>query len=302
MKNIFLVLSILVSALFLAACGGASSKITHVSLPKFKAPLYPKGDIANSGVKIAFEPIIVEQNRNYSNDFENSVLRLRIDKEVELLTQNLEQQMQNIAKLKGYEIDQTNPAYKLQGLIDIYIDEKNVEKSSEWLSGDSVRSNLDLKFNSKFALIDANNPQNTTNIKSNTQLDSSVSLLYPVKSDGGVGMFKTTLSSVPTQLNKDLERPAFEIDKAFSNFYKNTLDTFYNNLPKADTSIISQDEGFKEFNTSENFENPQESQKFENSVPLNNLEESQENRNIIIHQKEKVQNGTSNHDGVVIFE
>ena len=64
----------------------------------------------------------------------------------------------------------------------------------------------------KIDFIDAHNPQNSTNLSSSTKLDSLVALNYPIKNDDGVNMFKTTISTVPTQLNKGLEQPAFEID------------------------------------------------------------------------------------------
>ncbi|EAH5200430.1 hypothetical protein D8J80_07615, partial [Campylobacter upsaliensis] len=228
-----------------------------------------------------------EQNNNYSDNFENSVLKIRIDKENELLKQNLEEQIKTIAKLKGYELDNTNPDYKLKGIIKIFIDEKEIQKTSEWLSGDSIDSKLGLKFEGKIAFVDAYNPQNKTKISSDTKLDSFIDLTYPIKSSDGVGMFKTTLSNVPTQLNKGLERPAFEIDKAYLAFYKNTLNSLHANLPKALDLGKSELQNTKEYNefTNEGF--------------------SEENPTQQRHKKEsQMQEAPTNseEDGVIIFE
>lgn len=236
--------------LFLTACSHTSSNFVNVSLPNFKPQKQTEIQGSNLGVKVAVEALRVEQNNNYSNDFENSVLKIRIEKEIELLKQNLEEQMKVVAKLKGYELSEGEVDYKLTGLIKVYIEEKDVKKDSEWLSGNSVSSKLGLKFESKLDFIDAYNPQNTTNIASNTKLDSLVDLTYPVKSDEGVEMFKTTLSTVPTQLNKGLERPAFEIDKAFIAFYKNTLNSLNTHLPKAENMKKTEPnnpDGYSEF-------------------------------------------------------
>ncbi|EOB1665081.1 hypothetical protein ACIRAF_001245 [Campylobacter upsaliensis] len=239
---------LLSTALFFAACSNTSSNFVHVSMPNFKPQTPTQIQAINSGIKIALEPLALEQNNNYSDNFENSVLKIRIDKENELLKQNLEEQIKTIAKLKGYELDNTNPDYKLKGIIKIFIDEKEIQKTSEWLSGDSIDSKLGLKFEGKIEVVDAYNPQNKTKISSDTKLDSFIDLTYPIKSSDGVGMFKTTLSNVPTQLNKGLERPAFEIDKAYLAFYKNTLNSLHANLPKALDLGKSEPQNTKEYN------------------------------------------------------
>ncbi|EAI4525961.1 hypothetical protein BA694_08040, partial [Campylobacter jejuni] len=221
------------SMLILAACGGTSSNFVNVSMPNFKPQVPTKVEPIDSGVSIALEPINIEQNNNYSDYFENSVLKIRIEKEIDLLKRNLEEQIKTIAQLKGYKIVTTNPDYTLKSSISIYTEEKNAQKTSNFMSGDYVKSNLGINFKGKIDFIDAHNPQNSTNLSSSTKLDSLVALNYPIKNDDGVNMFKTTISTVPTQLNKGLEQPAFEIDKSFLAFYKNTLNTLYNNLPKA---------------------------------------------------------------------
>lgn len=271
---------LLSTALFFAACSNTSSNFVHVSMPNFKPQTPTQIQAINSGIKIALEPLALEQNNNYSDNFENSVLKIRIDKENELLKQNLEEQIKTIAKLKGYELDNTNPDYKLKGIIKIFIDEKEIQKTSEWLSGDSIDSKLGLKFEGKIEVVDAYNPQNKTKISSDTKLDSFIDLTYPIKSSDGVGMFKTTLSNVPTQLNKGLERPAFEIDKAYLAFYKNTLNSLHANLPKALDLGKSEPQNTKEYNefTNEGFseENPtQQRHKKESQMqetPTNNEE------------------------------
>ncbi|ELL1631827.1 hypothetical protein Q6T32_000752 [Campylobacter upsaliensis] len=283
MKKAFL----LSTALFFAACSNTSSNFVHVSMPNFKPQTPTQIQAINSGIKIALEPLVLEQNNNYSDNFENSVLKIRIDKENELLKQNLEEQIKTIAKLKGYELDNTNPDYKLKGIIKIFIDEKEIQKTSEWLSGDSIDSKLGLKFEGKIAFVDAYNPQNKTKISSDTKLDSFIDLTYPIKSSDGVGMFKTTLSNVPTQLNKGLERPAFEIDKAYLAFYKNTLNSLHANLPKALDLGKSEPQNTKEYNEFIN-----EGFSEENPTQQRHKKESQMQEAPI----------NSEEDGVIIFE
>ena len=109
-------------------------------------------------------------------------------------------------------------------------------------------------------------------------------------------MFKTTISNVPTQLNKGLEKPAFEIDKSFLAFYKNTLNTLYNNLPKA-TDIgktIPQTTDSNGFNSFEN------NNIFEENLPQTNL-----NQDDIKNHSTDENNShflLKNQDGVEIFE
>ncbi|ENK1724975.1 hypothetical protein AB2848_000905 [Campylobacter upsaliensis] len=278
---------LLSTALFFAACSNTSSNFVHVSMPNFKPQTPTQIQAINSGIKIALEPLALEQNNNYSDNFENSVLKIRIDKENELLKQNLEEQIKTIAKLKGYELDNTNPDYKLKGIIKIFIDEKEIQKTSEWLSGDSIDSKLGLKFEGKIEVVDAYNPQNKTKISSDTKLDSFIDLTYPIKSSDGVGMFKTTLSNVPTQLNKGLECPAFEIDKAYLAFYKNTLNSLHANLPKALDLGKSEPQNTKEYNEFIN-----EGFSEENPTQQRHKKESQMQEAPI----------NSEEDGVIIFE
>ncbi|EPZ1884012.1 hypothetical protein ACXLC0_000941 [Campylobacter upsaliensis] len=278
---------LLSTALFFAACSNTSSNFVHVSMPNFKPQTPTQIQAINSGIKIALEPLALEQNNNYSDNFENSVLKIRIDKENELLKQNLEEQIKTIAKLKGYELDNTNPDYKLKGIIKIFIDEKEIQKTSEWLSGDSIDSKLGLKFEGKIEVVDAYNPQNKTKISSDTKLDSFIDLTYPIKSSDGVGMFKTILSNVPTQLNKGLERPAFEIDKAYLAFYKNTLNSLHANLPKALDLGKSEPQNTKEYNEFIN-----EGFSEENPTQQRHKKESQMQEAPI----------NSEEDGVIIFE
>lgn len=280
---------LLSTTLLFIACSNTSSNFVNVSMPNFKPQSPTQIQTTNSGIKIALKPLIMEQNNNYSDNFENSVLRIRIDKENELLKQNLEEQIKVIAQLRGYEMDNENPDYTLKGRIKIFIEEKEVQKTSEWLNGDSIDSKLGLKFEGKMEFADAHNPQNTTNISSDTKLDSLVQLTYPIKSGEGVGMFKTTLSNVPTQLNKGLERPAFEIDKAYLAFYKNTLNSLHKNLPKATDLGKSEPQNVKEYNEFIN-------ESFSEENPSKQSHNEKENHT----QKTSTTNQTE--DGVIIFE
>ncbi|TKX32653.1 putative periplasmic lipoprotein [Campylobacter aviculae] len=290
MKKYFL----FVIFLFLSAC--SSSNFVNVSMPNFKPQVPIKIEPIDTGVTISLEPIIIEQNNNYSDYFENSVLKIRIEKELELLKQNLEEQIVTIAKLKGYKIVNSDSDYTLKSLINVYIEEKDVQKMSSLMSGDSIKSNLGIKFQGKISFIDTHNPQNSTNFSSNTKLDSLVSLVYPIKNDDGVDMLKATISTVPTQLNKGLEYPAFEIDKGFLTFYKTTLNSLYNNLSKAidmGKSTPKNSAEFNNFNENTSFEETPSTQKnntFENT-PIKREDQNSDN-----------QNKKENQDGVIIFE
>jgi len=286
MKKYILILNTLFLSFFLLSCG-VSSNFVNVSMPNFKPQINTQVKIPDSNIKIALDPILIERNNNYSDYFENSVLKIRLDKEIELLKENLEEQIKTIVQLKNYEISQENADYKLESVVKIYIDEQNVKKSEQWLGGESVSSNLGLSFLGKIALIDLHNPQNTTKITSETKLDSLINLLYPIKSAQGMSLFKTSLSTVPTQLNKGLEIPAFELDKSFLSFYKNTLETLYKNLPQAQLSSNNKEQNFNEFQNEELLE----------ELPKENL--NSENSNTDLEEKE---NETINDDGVIIFE
>lgn len=269
----------MMAVLFLVAC--SSKDFINVSMPNFKPLASIKAQDVHSGIRVFLQPVRIEQNNNYSDYFENSILKIRIDKEIELLKQNLEEQIRAIAKSKGYEIGNANARYKLESVVNVHIEERNVQKTSNWLSGDSVSSNLGLSFEAKVVFVDTYNPQNATHMKSNAKLDSYVDLKYPIKSDNGIGVFKTTLSTVPTQLNKGLEDSAFEIDKSFLSFYKTTLNTLYENFPQASSVSTQGYEKFNEFINDESFnDHPNKSQDTQKSS----------------------QSSEDEQDGVVIFE
>lgn len=216
---------------FFLACSGASSQFVNVSLPNFRFENTTQKSTQNQGLKARVSNLVIEQNNNYSNNFENSVLKIRLDKEIELLKARLEEELKNALKLKGYELDEENPTHELSGTIFIYINEDNVEQDSNWLKGEYIHSNLSLSMQARLNFAD--NANNIVKIDSNSALDSSVSIIYPIKNNKGLSMFRSTLSSVPTQLNKGLERAAFELDKVFLNFYKNTLEASYDNIALA---------------------------------------------------------------------
>lgn len=293
-------------ALFLVACGGTSSNFVNVSMPNFKPQTPTKIEPIDTGVSIIIEPIKIEQNNNYSDYFENSILKIRIEKEIELLKQNLEEQIKTIAQLKGYKIVNSNSDYILKSLVSVFIEEKDIQKSSSFMSGDSIKSNLGVKFQGKIDFIDAHNPENFTNFSGNTKLDSLVPLIYPIKNDDGVNMFKTSISMVPTELNKGLEKPAFDIDRSFLAFYKNTLNTLYNNMPKA-TEIgktipdTTQQNGFNSFDTNTTFEEnlPKNDNTEHNSALENTPNQKQAPANSNTQNKNS---GSKNQDGVIIFE
>ncbi len=288
-KYLFSAVFVLCLGAFLISCGKTSSNFINVSMPNFKPQTPIATQEVHSGVKINLEVISVEQNNNYTDYFENSTLKIRIDREIELLKQNLEEQMKTIAKLKNYELGGKNAAYTLKSVVKVYIDEKDAKKTSEWLNGDSISSNLSLSFEAKMDLLDNKNSQNTTTFTSRADMDSAVGITYPIKSDEGVGMFKTTFSAVPTQLNKGLERPAFELDKTFLAFYKTTLSTLYDNLPKATNSSedSTQGEEFNEFINDDSFNESFQTKEAEPQSTQNTSSKFQSNEQ---------------EDGVIIFE
>lgn len=69
------------SMLILAACG-VQAVILSMFLCQFKPQVPTKVEPIDSGVSIALEPINIEQNNNYSDYFENSVLKIRIEKKL----------------------------------------------------------------------------------------------------------------------------------------------------------------------------------------------------------------------------
>lgn len=280
---------ITIFAILFSACSSTSSNFVNVSLPNFKPQVPTKIEPIQSNVKISLEPINIEQNNNYSDYFENSVLKLRIEKEIDLLKENLEEQIKTIALLAGYEIDDKQPDYKLKTTVNIYIEEKEIQKANELLGGDFIDSKLGIAFKANSEFINVYDPKNKTDMSSNAKLDSLINLTYPIKSDDGIGMFKTSISNVPTQLNKGLERPAFEIDKSFLAFYKHFLNTLYSNLPKAldlGKPSIKNTQEFNEFNT-QDFE-----EQNTDKIDLNN--DNTDNDEEKYPQK--------NDDGVIIFE
>lgn len=237
----------LFTLLFFYACSNTSSNFVHFSLPNFKPQVSANTDnIEKSGIKVKLSDIKIDQNSDYSEDFRQSVLNIRINKEIELLKENTKEQISTILALKGYEINNEIYDYELNTSINIFIKEDNLSQSSQFFNGQSIESDLIIIFDANIDFVNAKDSQDFQKIATNTKLDSGIKIIYPIKSEDGITMFKTSLSSVPTQLNKGLEEPAFNIDKAFLSFYKSTLNTLYNNIPQANT--LKKEEDKKEYN------------------------------------------------------
>lgn len=280
MKRYFL----LVLSVFFVACSSANSNFVTLSLPKFKPQVPNQTQTTYSGVKVFVEPVMIEQNNNYSDYFENSVLKIRLEKEFELLKQNLEAQIKAIMRLKGYEIVNSNADYKVQTLISVYMQESKVQKSSSFVSGDSIQSDFSLSFNAKIDFVDMYNTQNATNFLSSTKLDNPVSLSYPIRNNDGLVLFKASVSSVATQLNKGLENAAFELDKSFLAFYKTTVNTLYSNLANA---------------TEQGKTSKQEEKEYNEFIQENNFNEENFGET---KPDEEDENSSEQYDGVTIFE
>ncbi|TQR32409.1 hypothetical protein DMB92_04745 [Campylobacter sp. MIT 99-7217] len=227
MKNLICLFFIL----FFVSC--SNSNFTYMPLPNFKAQVKESG--ADLTASVELKDIQIQRVSEYSNEFESSVLKIRIDEEIELLKERLKSQSEAILRTKGYKVVKNNADYEFSNTLSIIIKESNIQKNKELLSGEAINSDLNISFHSEMLLRNKTNSAHTK-ISSQTSLQDPINISYPFQNDQGVQMFKTTISSVATQINKSLEHEVFEIDKIFISFYKNSLTTLYHNLKSHDNA------------------------------------------------------------------
>lgn len=244
-------------ALFFVACSQTSSQFHYMALPNFK-PFTQSNEFhtANSGVRVNVRSIVLEKKDEFSSDFASSVLKIRIDEETRLLIEALQRESKSILQAKGYEVVEVGGEFELLHTITLVTRESDILLDTQLLKEDAVSSKLEVILHSN---AEFKSSTNSVKINTSTSLDQPVSLTYPSKNTGGVNMFKTTLSSVPTQINKGLEGPVFDIDNAFFNFYKGVLENINKGVSKANgvsTSTIlpnvEQSEEIPTFNPSDN--------------------------------------------------
>lgn len=214
MKKYFFSLAVLL----LSACSSTSSNFTHLPLPNFKAD-FAKQEMQDR-VSINVKEIEVQRINQYSKDFESSVLRIRLDEELKLLVKKLQKQSEDLLRLRGYDISSSNPDYTLYHKIDVYIEESDIKRKNQWLSGEELSSMLHLSLSSNMQLKGSGG---IVDMNTNVKFQAPIAIEYPVKTAQGTSFFKTVVSTVPTQINKGLEVAVFDIDKLLLKFYKDSL-------------------------------------------------------------------------------
>lgn len=174
MKKEFL---ILLNLIFLSACSSTSSNFTHIPLPSFKAHFEQQNE--SSDISVAVKNIEMQRINQYSKDFEDSILKIRLDKEIELLVKNLQKDSEKLLASKGFVVNNTNATYTLYHKIDIYIQESDMNKKNQWLSGEELSSKLHLSLSSNLQLKSKND---VINMNTNVKFDAPIAIAYPIKS------------------------------------------------------------------------------------------------------------------------
>lgn len=222
MKLIFFIK--IICCIFFTACSiGTSSKIYDTSLPNFKEQYKINENIQKNDL-ISINDLEIIKNYDYSNEFEHSVLKIRIDESIKLLKTNLQKQIMNILKIKNYKINENN---KIK--ITINLNEKEVKKHSKLFSGDYISSKLNLNIDGDIIFIDKNNIE--IKIKEKESLTKPLDIKYDIKNNSGSFYFKSTISATPTRINEDLQMVVLEIDQLFLSFYRDILNTIYTKIP-----------------------------------------------------------------------
>ncbi len=223
-------LLIIAFTLAFVACSQTSSNFTYLPMPNFKNHTNDTNLRPSSGKKVSLRLIDLRRNEAVSQGFKDSVLKARIDEETRLLIQKLEAQSKQILAYKGYEVVQSGADYELLHSITLDLRELNAQKSEQWLKEEAINSSLELNLYSTITLQSLRKSSQTRQINTATALDQPVKITYASKDGKGVNFFKTTLSSVPTQVNKELSLAAVDIDNAFLSFYNGVLNNLVANL------------------------------------------------------------------------
>ena len=227
MKKIALILSIVL----FSAC--AKNSILIMPLPSFQAEFK---EISHSIDQAAYNYNLLQmQTKNeYSSYFEGSILKIRLDEELKLLAQKLEEASVKLLLAKGYDLSKTKQ-YKLKENIIVLIKEEFDREKTDLLKGKQVSSNLslELEFRASFNKVnDKNKIQTQTGVK--TKLEP-IAINYPIKSDEGISTFKESISSIPTQVNANLKEAVFDIDEVFRTFYYEALNSLNENIKAKDS-------------------------------------------------------------------
>ncbi|HEG2581395.1 TPA: membrane lipoprotein lipid attachment site-containing protein [Campylobacter lari] len=215
MKKILLFFSII---LFLSACAG-NQKTYYISMPNFKSTFEEHNHTNANNPKVKINDVEIIKSTFYSSYFEQSTLNQRINKSLELLKKQLLEDSKALLQSKGYIIDNENPDYVFNIVINANLYEDKVTRNSS-LGGDSVESSFMIILEAQSHLNNLHQEDTFQSTTSSAKLNDPVILNYPIKGQASIESFREVYSAVPTQLNESLAASALEIDKVFVAFYK----------------------------------------------------------------------------------
>lgn len=215
MKKILLFFSIV---LFLSACTG-NQKTYYISMPNFKSTFEEHNHTNANGPKVKINDVEIIKSTFYSSYFEQSTLNQRINKSLELLKKQLLEDSKALLQSKGYTIDNENPDYIFNIVINANLYEDKVRRNSS-LGGDSVESSFMIILEAQSHLNNLHQEDTFQSTTSSAKLNDPIILNYPIKGQASIESFREVYSAVPTQVNESLAASALEIDKVFVTFYK----------------------------------------------------------------------------------
>ncbi|HEC1812634.1 TPA: membrane lipoprotein lipid attachment site-containing protein [Campylobacter lari] len=215
MKKILLFFSII---LFLSACTG-NQKTYYISMPNFKSTFEEYNHTNTSNPKAKINDVEIIKSTFYSSYFEQSTLNQRINKSLELLKKQLLEDSKALLQSKGYIIDNENPDYAFNIVINASLYEDKVTRNSS-LGGDSVESSFMIILEAQSHLNNLHQEDTFQSATSSAKLNDPIILNYPIKGQASIESFREVYSAVPTQVNESLAASALEIDKVFVAFYK----------------------------------------------------------------------------------
>ncbi|EAH7585367.1 hypothetical protein BGG35_01030 [Campylobacter lari] len=215
MKKILLFFSII---LFLSACTG-NQKTYYISMPNFKSTFEEYNHTNTSNPKVKINDVEIIKSTFYSSYFEQSTLNQRINKSLELLKKQLLEDSKALLQSKGYIINNENPDYAFNIVINASLYEDKVTRNSS-LGGDSVESSFMIILEAQSHLNNLHQEDTFQSATSSAKLNDPIILNYPIKGQASIESFRQVYSAVPTQVNETLAASALEIDKVFVAFYK----------------------------------------------------------------------------------
>ncbi|EAI5466360.1 hypothetical protein BXA06_01990 [Campylobacter lari] len=260
MKKILLFFSII---LFLSACTG-NQKTYYISMPNFKSTFGEHNNTNANSPKVKINDVEIIKNTFYSSYFEQSTLNQRINKSLELLKKQLLEDSKALLQSKGYIIDNENPDYAFNIVINASLYEDKVTRNSS-LGGDSVESSFMIILEAQSHLNNLHQEDTFQSTTSSAKLNDPIILNYPIKGQASIESFREVYSAVPTQVNESLAASALEIDKVFVAFYKEIASSLK-------TSIKEIKEEQKTQENSEVQDVKQDDKKEEKATPYQNNE------------------------------